>query len=671
MAAADRATRFEDAENSTREARKLAERDRDYRDNKQWTDAEVKVLQARKQPVVTYNRISRKIDYLLGLEKQSRKDPKAFPRNPDDEDAANAATDAIRYVCDASKWDDVRSAAWENLLVEGTCAILVGHRKVTKGKLRSTTALTPSTTFDPDLKHIPWDRFYYDPYSSKPNFSDAAFMGIVTWFDLDAAILRWTDAEEILTQTWEADKGGDTYDDKPKDKLWSDYKRRRVRVCEEYYLEKGVWTRCVYTKSGELEPAAPSPYLDEEGEPENPIKAMSLYVDRENNRYGAVRVLISPQDEVNKRRSKGLHLITMRQVRASRAISEDPEKIRKEMAKPDGVIMAEDGEFEVLPTNDMAAANFQLLQEAKNEIDLLGANAALAGKNEQDLSGRAILAQQQGGMVEVGQMFDRLRSVSLEVYRSIWNRIRQMWGEEKWIRVTDDERNLRFVGLNQQVTLAMLAKEVMEGDQKAIATAGKLVSPQLLQAALQGDQQAGAMLGSFVQQHQNEIVETRNAVNELDVDIVIDEGIDTPTVQAEQFDALIKMLPGLGPMGQSPQMMEMLIEASQLRNKSKLLDMLKQGPSPEQQQEEQQMKQLQMAGATAEVEKTQSETMLNQAKAQQTDPVAQLEIAQAEAAQKMGMEAEKHDHGMMIAERKQTMAEMLAARKAAQQPQAA
>ena len=42
--------------------------------------------------------------------------------------------------------------------------------------------------------------------------------------------------------------------------------------------------RCVFTFGGYLEPKAPSPYLDEDGKPENPIKARSLYIDRDNNR---------------------------------------------------------------------------------------------------------------------------------------------------------------------------------------------------------------------------------------------------------------------------------------------------------------------------------------------------------------------------------------------------
>jgi hypothetical protein len=619
---------FEEAEESTREARKLAERDRDYYDNKQWTAEEVSALERRKQPVVTYNRIARKIDFLSGLEKQQRKDPKAFPRTPKDEDAADAATDAIRYVCDDSDWDAKRSDAWDNILIEGTGAIMVAHKDGRNGP-------------DPEIIHIPWDRLFYDPKSSRVDFSDARYMGVVTWYDIeDAKAKGWPEA--MLEGTLAQDKDTETYNDKPKEKLWGDARRKRVRVVEMYHRGPKGWTRCVFTKAGYLEPKAPSPYLDEDGKPENPIKAISLYVDRDNNRYGAVRVLISPQDEINKRRSKGLHLITMRQVRASRAVSEDPETIRREMAKPDGIILAEDGEFEVLPTNDMAAANLQLLQEAKNEIDMLGANAALAGKNENDMSGRAILAQQQGGMVEVARMFDRLRSLSIDVYRAVWNRVRQVWTDERWIRVTDDERNLRFVGLNQQVTVAMLAEEVAKGDQAAMEKAAQLVGPQLIQAYLQGDQQAQMALGLFVQQNGQQVVETRNAVNELDVDIVIDEGMDTPTVQAEQFDAIVKMLPAMGPMAQSPQMMAVMIEASSLRNKDKLLEMIEQAqaaPPPDPMLER--MKAAEVANAEATVAKTESETVKNISQAQQgptqADPMehafraAEIETDQFEA----------------------------------------
>jgi hypothetical protein len=583
---------FEAAEDATTDARKLAERDIDYFHEKQWTAEETQKLEKRGQPVVTFNRIKRKVNSLQGIEKQTRKDPKAFPRNPDDEDAARAATDALRYVCDDSRWDDKRSEAALDLAVAGTAAIMVGVKQTKKG-------------YDPDIRLIAWDRFYYDPHSSAFDFEDSKFMGVVVWMDLDDALAQYPDAAEALESTWKQSRDSETYDDRPKWNLWADYKRRRVRLCEHYFKTPQGEMYCVFTKGGFVVEPMPSPYLGGDGQPECPIKAASLYVDRDNNRYGEVRTMIGPQDEINKRRSKALHLISQRQVRVSPNVSNDPATIRKELSRPDGVFIGEAGDVEILPTNDMAAANLQLLQEAKAEIDLLGPNAALAGKNESQMSGRAILAQQQGGMTESATYLDRIRVLSLAVYRSVWCRIRQFWKEERWVRVTDNEMNVRFVGLNQPITMFQAAAKQMGVSKENLQAAPPEVQQQLQMLAMNPQSQA--------------VIGYENNVTELDVDILIDEGIDTPTVAAEQFDQMLK-LAGTG-MVQIPP--DVIIEASSLRNKDKLLEMLKEpNPAMEAQQ------QLLMAGEQAKVEETQSKTVLNYAKAEETQASIALDAMQ-------------------------------------------
>lgn len=579
--------RFEESEDATRTAREDAERDRDYYDGKQLTADETAALKKRGQPPVIYNRIQRKVNYLKGLETQTRKDPKAFPREPGDDGSAQAATDALRYVCDDQDWDPKRSDAYEGIIVEGTAAIMVGAAQTRSG-------------IDPTLTHIPWDRLYYDPYSRRVDFSDAAYMGIVTWMDVDEAKRKFPGRDEAIEATMAQARNSETYDDRPKHNLWADYKRKRVRVNEEYYLDaQGQWTTCTYTKSGFLIDPAPSPYLDDQGQPENPIKAISAYVDRDNNRYGEVRAMISPQDEINKRRSKGLHLITSNRLRISRSASTgnggmEASEFKREMAKPDGIIFAENGEVEVLANGGEASGNFEMAQEAKNEIDLLGPNAALAGKNENDASGRALLAQQQGGMIEVALLADRLRQLSLAVYRSVWARIRQYWNDQRWIRVTNDERNLKWVGLNVPRTMMEVAQEKLQGDPQA----------EFKLAMLQRDPMA------------QQPVEIKNPVAEMDVDIVIDEGMDTPTVAAEQFDMLSKMMPSLTQL--PPEAMELLITASSLRDKDKLLEIIESmkakaaQPDPMQQMQQQ----LEVQNAQATIEKTQSEAVENMADAE-------------------------------------------------------
>ncbi len=584
---------FESAEDTTRESRAKAQRDRDYYDEKQWTDTDVAALDLRGQPAITFNRIKRKVNAMLGMEKQTRKDPKAFPRNPNDEDSAKAATDVLRYICEDSRWDDKRSQAAKELAIEGTCAIMVGAKKVKAG-------------IDPDIRRISWDRFYFDPASAEFDFADANFMGIVIWMELADAVDKYPDAEDVLNATWEKGRNSDTYDDKPKHGLWSDYKRKRVRLCEHYCLKGGTWHLSIFTEGGFVVPPEPSPYEDEEGQPECPIKAVSLYIDRDNNRYGEVRTMIGPQDVINKSHSKYMHLMSQRQVRVSPNTGLNAIDVRKELARPDGVLMADQGDAEILPTNDMAAANFQINQDAKNEIDLLGPNAAMAGKGTQDQSGRAIMAQQQGGMIELATYLDCIRVLSLAVYRASWCRVRQYWDGPRWIRVTDDERNMRFVGVNQPVTgLQAMAKQ-MGVNKDNLAEADPQAVQQLQQMAMHPAAQV--------------VVDVENNLAELDVDIIVDEGMDTPMVAAEQFELITKMLPAFGPMGQTPPMLEFIVEASSLRDKGKLLEMLKkmqQAPDPAMVEAQQMQQQLAMAGAQAEVEKTQSETAKNMAQTQQ------------------------------------------------------
>lgn len=641
---------FENAEEITRPAREKSEKCRDYFDDKQLTEDEESELRKRGQPPVVFNEIKPKVKTMLGLEKQTRKDPKAFPRNPDDEEASRAATDSIRYVCEDSRWDDKRSGAAKNLAIEGTCAVKVGLKRVRRGQLMSSTAMT-QPQIDPDITRVAWDRFYYDPYSSADDFEDAHFLGEVVWADLDDATRKFPKAKDILDSTWQTGRDVETYDDKPKHGLWADYKRRRVRLCEHYYIEDGQWMFCIFTKAGFVVEPQPSPYMDADGEPECPIKAISLYVDRDNNRYGEVQAMLSPQDEINKRRSKSLHLINTRQVRVSPAVAQDAADVRKELARPDGVFIGEQGDVEVLETNDMAMGNLNLMQDAREHIHRTGVNSAMAGKDTNNQSGKAIALQQMGGMTEAADFLDCIRRLSLAVYRSVWGRVRQAWTEERWIRVTDNENNVRFVGLNRPITaLQAEAKKLgvdkgnlEQADPNAIAYLETLASLPIAQ----------------------QVVGIDNNVGELDVDIIVDEGIDTPTIAAEQFDTVAKMIPGAPPAIQTP-LWKMLIQSSALEGKEEALKALTAPPSPEAQA----MQQIQMEGAVAEVDKTKSETVKNYAQAEAADPRAQMALEHAKASHSAGLAEEKQRHGMMLAERGQGLREQLAARQANQRASA-
>lgn len=577
--------KFDASQDASQDARTEAERARDYYDGRQLTSDQIKALKKRKQPIVVENLIRPKVDYLCGLERQTRTDPKAYPRTAQHEDDANAITDALRYVTEDQDFPVKRSTVFQHMLVEGFGGVEVFAEQTRSG-------------IDPAIKLIDWDRLFYDPHSSRPDFSDANYLGYVTWMDAEEAKRRWPGKEAVLDATFQAGASSidETYDDKPKWKTWVDTNRKRVRIVTIYDRSRGQWERCVYTLSGELEECAPSPFVDEDGQPECALILQSAYVDRDNDRYGLVRDYMTLQDEVNKRRSKFLHLVNSRQIRLSPSANMSAEQAKREMASPDGVIIGEQGDVEIIGTGDMATGHFNLLAEAKQAIQSVGPNATLQGKSGQDQSGRAILALQQGGMTEMAPILDALRHFNIRVYRAIWNRIRQFWQGERWVRVTDDEKNVRFVGLNttKGTLAAMKVKDAMK--------AGQI------------DQMQAAQ---FAQQIQSDptMMQPANAVAEIDIDIEIDEVADTPTLQMEQFEQLTKLIPA-APQPYIPVMFRMMIEASNLRNKDKLLKVAEQLEQPQADPMQEQMQQLQIAGAEAAIKKTDSETAKNMATAQ-------------------------------------------------------
>ncbi len=91
----------------------------DYYDGKQWTDEEVRELKKRGQPAITWNLTRQKIDYLQGLERTQRTRPRALPRTPLHEADSTAATDALHYVYDDTRYEEVRSRVWGDILKAG------------------------------------------------------------------------------------------------------------------------------------------------------------------------------------------------------------------------------------------------------------------------------------------------------------------------------------------------------------------------------------------------------------------------------------------------------------------------------------------------------------------------------------------------------------------------
>jgi hypothetical protein len=297
---------FEESTSLTAEARAESRIDQDYRDGHQWTPEERRVLAKRKQPDLVFNRVRPAVLGTLGVIKQGNTDPKAYPATPKDEDSADTATKCLRFIADRNRFDSLKIDVADDYLVMGTGACII---EVDQDKQIT-------------VQQIRWEEFFYDPRSRRKDFQDARYMGVAKWMYADDVSALYPDAKADLDAAVSGGApmmGDEAFQDRPSDGgqsvAWVDKNKRRLMVVEIYHREGMEWRRCVFHTGGTLAYAV-SPYNDAKGRPTNPIEAQSCFIDRENNRQGIVRDMRGPQDEINKRRSKVLHLLNARPNRA-------------------------------------------------------------------------------------------------------------------------------------------------------------------------------------------------------------------------------------------------------------------------------------------------------------------------------------------------------------------
>ncbi|MCE5181663.1 MAG: hypothetical protein ABFE07_04610 [Armatimonadia bacterium] len=532
---------------------------RRYYHGAHWTAEQIKTLNKRKQPIVTYNRIGRKINAIVGLLSKQRQDPRGFPRTQGHEQGAEVATAVLRYVCDAQEWETKDPLCGLNGAVDGIGGVEIVLEQAATGDM------------DVGFEIVDPSGFFYDPRSLRPDFADARYMGLGKWADVDTVIEMFPDKEQGIRAS--IDSGADLTSNPDSDVKWIDGSEgsRKVRLVDHWYVERGQWNYCVYTGAVELA-RGQSFITDERGKLACKYIMFSSNVDHDGDRYGFVRNMKSANDEINQRRSKGLHIGNSRRMIIEEGGGLEIEKVRREAARPDGVITYPNGTappvFDDAARGQELAAQLGFLEEAKAEIENYGFNPALIGTGVQDMSGRAIQLQQQAGIAELGPYLLAYRGWKLRVYRAIWETVKRHWTAERWVRVTDDEGVAQFMSVNR----------------------------------LTVDPRTGAPA-------------IENALGSLDVDIIIDEGPDTINMQADAYDTLTIM----AQKGQEVPP-EVLIELSPLHGsvKKKIMGMIEQAQQRAAQMppQAQQAMQLEMAGKDAENKLTQAQTVKTMAEAQ-------------------------------------------------------
>lgn len=471
--------------------------DEDFFDGDQWTEEDKLALEERGQAALVFNLISTTVRWVTGTEKRTRVDYRVLPRHDEGVQDAENKTKLLKYLSDVNRTGFARSKAFEQAVKTGVGWIEQG--------IRGDESDEPLY-----VRWESWRNVWYDPLSVEPDMSDARFLFREKWVDLDvaqamfpkhaaalkAAAENISDPNQLRSETG---RNKYLYGD---EELITSYSqvgdlvdlgsRDRVKLTECWYrvpsrckvmrgvddqMEQQSWNGKIYNPEDQVQAWALQNGLASTHDAIRMQMRLMIYCEdtvlqdvcspywhnrfplvpiwgyrkgRDNAPYGLIRQLRDPQEDLNKRRSKALLLLSTNQVIADDDAVDDWDETLAEVARPDGVIRKRAGrEFQIRNQATLAPMHVQLMdQDARYIQEVGGVTDENMGRQTNAVSGKAIEARQNQGYTSTSDLFDNLRlavQLSGEIQLSL---IEQYYDEEKVFRLTGERGNAEFNRIN-------------------------------------------------------------------------------------------------------------------------------------------------------------------------------------------------------------------------------
>lgn len=464
--------------------------DEDFYDNIQYTEEDARILRDRGQMPLVYNVISASVDWVLGTEKRSRADFKVLPRRKEQSKPAQRKTELLKYLSDVNRTPFHSSRAFEDMVKVG-----IGW-------------LEDGIGDDDDEEQIRsryenWRNVIWDSACSELDLSDARYVMRSKWVDLDIACAIFPKRKQLLERSASdsvdfaaLDAYGDEAMDGPElenegvgisragDRIYG-YQRRRVRLIEAWFtlpmkvtrVRGGDFDREIYdqyspghveqVENGEAETTekigsrmhvaiftsagmlyfGESPYRHNRY-PLTPIWAYRR--GRDGMPYGMIRRLKDIQQDVNKRASKALHILSTNKVVMDDGAVEDIDEFREEVARPDAIIVKKTGKnIELNADRDLAQWHLEFMSR---DISLIQSASGVTdenlGRRTNASSGIAIQRRQDQGALATAKLFDNYRYAKQIQGEKQLSLIEQFMSEQKAFRITNMRGNPEYVEVN-------------------------------------------------------------------------------------------------------------------------------------------------------------------------------------------------------------------------------
>jgi hypothetical protein len=473
--------------------------DEDFYDHLQWSEEDALVMQERGQAPLVYNEIKAGVDWIVGTEKRARMDAKVLPREEDDHDSAEVKTKLLKYLSDVSKTPYEESFAFKQAVKAGLGWIEDGINTDPEAELLYTRAEN-------------WRNVLYDSHSTRLDISDARYQFRWRWLDLDIAEEYFPDRKAQLksasvgseifgpeqdedlwylgTQLQHLDTVGQPMGQRSyiSDALFTQNKRQRVKLIECWYFKPSTVKTLrgeehdgeEYDEKNEAHKAAVndgrvdavsrftmqmhvaimtendlilmarSPYRHNRF-PLTPVWGYRRA--RDNAPYGVIRGWRDAQEDLNKRHSKALFILSSTRTILDKDAVEDLEELREEVARPDSQIVKKKGsELTVERDLQLAEEHLVLMERDRNFIrnsGQAGVTDQSLGVDKRGLSGKAVEKLQDQGSLGTAELFDNYRLAKQLAGEKRLSLIEQYYTDTKTIRIVGNRGKMEFVPINK------------------------------------------------------------------------------------------------------------------------------------------------------------------------------------------------------------------------------
>ena len=473
--------------------------DEDFYDGIQYTPEDLNILLNREQAPLVYNVTKNTINWILGTERKSRIDYRVLPRKKKGAQSAKIKTKMFKYLNDVNKGEYMRSLAFEDCVKAGLGWIELGARNV---KWDEPIFIRRET----------WRNIWFDHLCREPSGIDQRFLFREKWVDLDVAIGLFPERGERIKVM--AESVNSMYPYLPDDVVITDYAsefdlesdlsifyggpwdgaRQRVKLIEAWYrmpqrvkimqmrdedTPYGALDGAIYRESWEDHKYlvdggyfttydvmkmvvrhaiwVGNTFLQDDLTPYNhdrfPFIPFFCYRrQRDGMPYGVIRDIRDPQDDLNKRRSRSLFLLTAKQVIAEPGAVNNKVEASEELHRPDGWLEVNQGKrFEIVDQKALAKEHVELARDDERFIQNVagGTTEENLGHETNAISGKAIQARETQGLTTSGVVFDNYY-YSFQLEGEVLNAlVEQFKDEADEIRVTGDEAKDEFVEINK------------------------------------------------------------------------------------------------------------------------------------------------------------------------------------------------------------------------------